>query len=78
MIFLEILLCKISKKIVTIQVLKSTKKLLFNPYDGLFARFTRKKWEEGCLPETETPFLPLFASKAAQQPMLLALSRVSK
>jgi hypothetical protein len=29
------------KFVVTTQVMKSTKKPLFNPYDGLFARFAR-------------------------------------
>jgi hypothetical protein len=50
--------------------MKSTKKPLFNPYDGLFARFARKKWEEGCFGFRQSPkpkhFSPTFASEASK------------
>jgi hypothetical protein len=37
------------------QEIKSLNKSLFNKYDSLFARFARKKWEEGCFGFGQSP-----------------------
>jgi hypothetical protein len=49
---------------------KVYEKPLSKPYDDLFARFARKKWDEGCFGFGQSPkpkhFSPPFASEASK------------
>jgi hypothetical protein len=51
--------------------MKSTKKPLFNPYGGLFARFARKKWEGFGLCPKPKHFSPTFCERSEQKRLLL-------